>query len=186
MHVLLDDYAAGAATATALVNTAPEVQSRGDALADPAALGHFLIAHGLPVDRAPTADDLAPLHALRTALREAVEGPDPAGHAAHLLDGVAGPPHLHRVVDGTWSWCVAARPGTGVAGAVAVHTATALLGAIRALGADRFRSCAAPDCRGVFVDTSRGGRRRYCEPDVCGNRMHVANHRARRRQTPNR
>jgi predicted RNA-binding Zn ribbon-like protein len=33
----------------------------------------------------------------------------------------------------------------------------------------------------MFVDTSRAGRRRYCVPEVCGNRVNVANHRARRR-----
>jgi predicted RNA-binding Zn ribbon-like protein len=34
--------------------------------------------------------------------------------------------------------------------------------------------------RAVFVDVSRGGRRRYCMPDLCGNRINVANHRQRR------
>jgi predicted RNA-binding Zn ribbon-like protein len=33
----------------------------------------------------------------------------------------------------------------------------------------------------MFVDTSRAGRRRYCVPEVCGNRINVAAHRARRR-----
>ncbi|MFI0465948.1 CGNR zinc finger domain-containing protein [Saccharopolyspora sp. 5N102] len=57
---------------------------------------------------------------------------------------------------------------------------TGLLGALRALGHDRFRDCASPGCNGVFVDTSRAGRRRYCMPELCGNRLNVANHRARR------
>lgn len=34
----------------------------------------------------------------------------------------------------------------------------------------------------MFVDTSRAGPRRYCTPDPCGNRLNVANHRARRRE----
>ncbi|WP_244223342.1 CGNR zinc finger domain-containing protein [Amycolatopsis circi] len=42
-------------------------------------------------------------------------------------------------------------------------------------------ACAAPDCDGVFVDTSRAGSR-YCMPDLCGNRVSVANHRARSRE----
>ncbi|MGW6399398.1 CGNR zinc finger domain-containing protein [Streptomyces sp. NPDC055134] len=32
----------------------------------------------------------------------------------------------------------------------------------------------------MFVDTSKAGRRRYCTPEVCGNRRNVANYRARR------
>ncbi|MFE5025688.1 CGNR zinc finger domain-containing protein [Streptomyces sp. NPDC056656] len=32
----------------------------------------------------------------------------------------------------------------------------------------------------MFVDTSKAGRRRYCAPEVCGNRRNVANYRARR------
>jgi predicted RNA-binding Zn ribbon-like protein len=58
-----------------------------------------------------------------------------------------------------------------------------LLGTLRTLGYERFRSCASPTCNGVFVDTSRGGRRRYCMPALCGNRINVANHRRRQRRT---
>ncbi|MDJ1131700.1 CGNR zinc finger domain-containing protein [Streptomyces iconiensis] len=66
------------------------------------------------------------------------------------------------------------------AGQFAALTATGLLGTLRTLGPTRFRPCASPDCEGAFIDTSRAGRRRYCTPDLCGNRLNVANHRARR------
>ncbi|MEK8171675.1 CGNR zinc finger domain-containing protein [Streptomyces sp. M19] len=65
---------------------------------------------------------------------------------------------------------------------LAVLTGTGLLGALRTLGHTRFRPCASPVCDGVFVDTSRAGRRRYCMPDLCGNRINVAKHRARRQR----
>lgn len=42
---------------------------------------------------------------------------------------------------------------------------------------------AAPHCHGAFVDTSRNGRRRYCEPTVCGNRINVASYCVLRRPT---
>jgi len=64
---------------------------------------------------------------------------------------------------------------------VTVSAALGLLGVLRALDAHRFRACASPTCSGVFVDTSRAGRRRYCMPDLCGNRANVAAHRARGR-----
>ncbi|MBB6344477.1 CGNR zinc finger domain-containing protein [Nonomuraea muscovyensis] len=46
---------------------------------------------------------------------------------------------------------------------------------------ERLRTCAAPDCDRVFVDESRNRSRVYCDSRTCGNRMHVAAYRARRR-----
>ena len=34
----------------------------------------------------------------------------------------------------------------------------------------RIRECAAPDCNWLFLDSSRGGRRRWCDMATCGNR----------------
>jgi predicted RNA-binding Zn ribbon-like protein len=47
--------------------------------------------------------------------------------------------------------------------------------------AGRLRICANEDCRWVFFDSSPGGRRRWCNMAVCGNRAKVARHRARQR-----
>lgn len=46
--------------------------------------------------------------------------------------------------------------------------------------ADRIRECGSPDCRLVFVDVSRPGRRRWCSMERCGNRQKVRALRARR------
>ena len=46
---------------------------------------------------------------------------------------------------------------------------------------DRFRICANDGCRWVFEDTSRGGRRRWCDMTTCGNRAKVRRYRSRRR-----
>lgn len=43
--------------------------------------------------------------------------------------------------------------------------------------ADRIRRCDAEDCRRWFVDTSKGGRRRWCSMARCGNRAKAARHR---------
>jgi predicted RNA-binding Zn ribbon-like protein len=40
---------------------------------------------------------------------------------------------------------------------------------------ERLRSC--PRCGWLFLDTSRGGRRRWCSMRVCGNREKVSRHR---------
>lgn len=37
-------------------------------------------------------------------------------------------------------------------------------------GMSRVRECGAPDCSWLFADTSKGGRRRWCDMGTCGNR----------------
>jgi predicted RNA-binding Zn ribbon-like protein len=185
MQLVLDDYQAGAAVATDLVNTAPEVMvTTGDAIPDAGALARFLTDRGLhPAAGEPTASDVGAVHDLRRTLRTLLEEPDPAEAAARAaaLTAAAGGLAVHRDPDGHWHWQARSREGSSLAEELALLTGTALLSVLRALGRDRFRHCAAPTCDGMFVDTSRAGRRRYCVPEVCGNRVNVANHRARRR-----
>lgn len=47
------------------------------------------------------------------------------------------------------------------------------------LDRSRLRRCAGEDCSLVYLDTSRGRRRRWCSSEVCGNRERVARHRRR-------
>lgn len=44
------------------------------------------------------------------------------------------------------------------------------------------RQCAGDNCPIVYLDTSRGHRRRWCSSEVCGNRERVARHRRRAAQ----
>jgi predicted RNA-binding Zn ribbon-like protein len=44
---------------------------------------------------------------------------------------------------------------------------------------ERIRVCASDTCEWVFYDTSRTGRRRWCDMATCGNRAKAARHRAR-------
>ncbi|MGW1226644.1 CGNR zinc finger domain-containing protein [Streptomyces sp. NPDC001478] len=46
------------------------------------------------------------------------------------------------------------------------------------------RRCEGDDCRRVYLDTSRGRRRRWCSSEVCGNRERVARHRRRHAAEP--
>lgn len=43
----------------------------------------------------------------------------------------------------------------------------------------RVRRCGATNCMRVFLDTSKNGRRRWCNMATCGNRAKAARHRAR-------
>ena len=192
MQVFLSDYVRGASFATDLVNSAPIVMTRtGDTLATPDALQDLLVEHHLHADTLagrlhPTGRELASVHALRDRLRTILQAPtdaDVAAQAGDLLAEANGHPLLCMHAD-HWQWCIQTPAGSGLADELAVLTGAGLLGSLRALGHDRFRACESATCNGVFVDTSRGGRRRYCMPDLCGNRVNVANYRARQRRHP--
>ena len=47
---------------------------------------------------------------------------------------------------------------------------------------ERMRVCANEECRWVFHDTSRCGRRKWCDMATCGNRAKVARHREKSRR----
>ncbi len=53
--------------------------------------------------------------------------------------------------------------------------------AVAAATTDRLRVCANEDCRWAFEDTSRSGRRRWCDMTTCGNVAKARRHRARQK-----
>ncbi|MDT0322855.1 CGNR zinc finger domain-containing protein [Streptomyces millisiae] len=188
MEFPLHDYVAGARVATDLVTTSPTVRGpAGDGLPSPEALAAFLADHDLRLDAPPpTATDLFQVQLLRREARGIIEtetADQAVAGCAVLMRRAALGPVLRRDaaagVDGRWRWHVPTAPGAPLADELAAFLAAGLAGVVRALGHGRFRDCAAPGCRGVFADTSRTGRRRFCRPELCGNRVKVANHRAR-------
>lgn len=184
MQAPINDYRWGAGVATELVNTAPPTVAK-DKLASPDQLAAFLRQHDLRPPASPTRADLAALRDLRTALRTVIESPS-AGQAVATLNGLLAGARLvlDRSQSATgWEWYLAVPETASLAERLQGLTAGGLLAALRLLGHDRFRHCASPTCDGVFVDTTRAGRRRYCMPTICGNRVNVAAYRARGRQT---
>ncbi|MFC8140285.1 CGNR zinc finger domain-containing protein [Streptomyces paradoxus] len=103
-------------------------------------------------------------------------------HAPHLdvvNAAAAAPPLVARIEpDGTRSWAPGAT-GTHLLATVARDAIDLFTGP----HADRIRECGAHNCRLLFVDTSRPGRRRWCAMEHCGNREKVRAHRARRAPT---
>jgi predicted RNA-binding Zn ribbon-like protein len=59
--------------------------------------------------------------------------------------------------------------------AVAAFLAMLSIEAFFTLPRERFHAC--PRCGWLFVDTSRGGKRRWCSMQTCGNREKVSRHR---------
>lgn len=191
MKISFIGYSLGAGVATDLVNTSSLVRrSTGEALVDPPALERFLAEHGVRPDALAqghplTENDLVQVRALRQEIRAVLE----ATTDDHVVEGATAlvardtvVPTLLRDADDHWQWGLTTSSQASVAAELAVLTGSGLLGALRALSHDRFRHCASPECDGMFVDTSKAGRRRYCMPDVCGNRINVARHRARQHQ----
>ncbi|WP_410657163.1 CGNR zinc finger domain-containing protein [Amycolatopsis sp. lyj-112] len=174
----LDDYVRTAGIATELVNTTAEVWHGVDHLPDLDALVAFAEPHGLAelAGRA-RATDLRAVHRLRATVRELIDHPDRerliAGASA--LTTTVG----QVTLDARTRWAVSLRPRATLSDALSLICGVGVLGVVQTLGEDRFRACSAPTCSGAFIDTTRPGRRRYCMPGLCGNRVNVANHRAR-------
>jgi predicted RNA-binding Zn ribbon-like protein len=154
---------------------------------------HFLATRGLAHAEAlhdqalPDADAwLARVHTSRAAMREVwdaeVERRIPDQRALDVVnailrvaprielvarDGCCGVGHRHRSDD--------------PAGEALARLVQPMVEAIAAGTTDRFRICANDGCRWVFADTSRAGRRRWCDMASCGNRAKVRRYRSRRR-----
>lgn len=199
MHVVLDNYVWMAGVVTGLINTAPEVWRGDDRLPDSTALAAFVELHlrdvkheqsrrdelgDLPdLARRARRSDLQSVWELRTTVRVLVDHPDRDSliAGASVLTSTAGgatlvPDPVHA--RGT-RWAISLRSDATVVDALSLICGAGVLGVVHTLGEGRFRPCGASDCRGAFIDTTRPGRRRYCMPDLCGNRTNVANHRAR-------
>ncbi|EFL25670.1 conserved hypothetical protein, partial [Streptomyces himastatinicus ATCC 53653] len=82
-----------------------------------------------------------------------------------------------RATDGTLVARLAAAPDCGALLAQVARDAVALLTDPVARG--QLRRCEGESCSLVYLDTSRGRRRRWCSSELCGNRERVARHRRR-------
>jgi predicted RNA-binding Zn ribbon-like protein len=132
--------------------------------------------------------DLARVHAVRAALREiadAIAQQRPASQGA--LDAINRALHARQVIELVPSadTCVAVdhrHVGDPVDDALA-RLADPLVVELTSGDPDRIKVCDNDRCRWVFYDTSRTGKRRWCDMATCGNRAKAARHRARARAT---
>jgi predicted RNA-binding Zn ribbon-like protein len=172
------------ATEGARLSAAPVERLDGTARLD-----QWLHRTGVLPEQEPLTGDtdtlLAEFHALRALLHRIVHTELDGGRASaadlERLNRFAepGPPalRLERADDG--------RLHRRLAGPVRPEQLLAAVAddAVRLLGSaerELMRECEGPTCDMVYLDTSRGRRRRWCSAAVCGNRHHVAAHRARK------
>jgi predicted RNA-binding Zn ribbon-like protein len=130
--------------------------------------------------------DLARVRGVRQALREVAEAI--AEHrvpSAGAMDTVNRALRARQVIE-----LVAGPDGCGVdhrhvgdpIDDALARIAEPLVSELTAGHPERIRVCASDTCEWVFYDTSRTGRRRWCDMATCGNRAKAARHRARTKQ----
>jgi predicted RNA-binding Zn ribbon-like protein len=166
-----------------LVNTAPESEPL-DRLPDVEALSAFARLHDVSDVGRLDEDDLRAVRAVRERFAEVFAAPD-ARTAAELINQlVAAAGTTPRLTDHDgFDWHVHYfAPGASMADHLAADCGMALAFIVTSGEQERLRRCEAPDCRHAFVDLSRNRSRRYCDSRTCGNRLHVAAYRARRKE----
>ncbi|MER6051784.1 CGNR zinc finger domain-containing protein [Streptomyces sp. BHT-5-2] len=169
-----------------LLNTAPEGDSPGapDSLTDLATLAEFVRRNQVSDVGSLGPGDLAAVRAVRARFAEIFAAGDDRTAAARLNTLVASAGTTPQLTDHDgYNWHVHYfAPGASVAEHLAADGGMALAFILVAGERERLRRCEAPDCRHAFVDLSRNRSRRYCDSRTCGNRLHVAAYRARRRE----
>ena len=153
----------------------------------------WFAAHGLahePALRAQAAPDdtvlLSRVHAARAALRAVwdaeVERRIPGQDALDTVNAVLREAPRIELVAGDDCCGIGHRhTADDPVGEALANLAGSLVRSIAAEETGRFRICANDGCRWVFEDTSRGGRRRWCDMTSCGNRAKVRRFRSKRR-----
>ncbi|MFE0102807.1 CGNR zinc finger domain-containing protein [Streptomyces sp. NPDC059009] len=145
--------------------------------------GSGLLPEGTPLRHAGP-EWLDAFHELRADIGELVRGElegRPAPGALDRVNARARPappaPRAARAADGSLTRALHTAPTCTALLAAVAQDAVLLLTdpAARA----RLRRCAGDNCPIIYLDTSRGRRRRWCSSEVCGNRERVARHRRR-------
>ncbi|MER5602849.1 CGNR zinc finger domain-containing protein [Streptomyces sp. NPDC002265] len=167
-----------------LVNTAPEDESAPDGLADLRALTDFVRRHEVSDVGVLSEFDLSAVRRIRGRFAGIFAARDARTAAGMINDLVAAAGTTPRLTDHDgYDWHVHYfAPGASIADHLAADCGMALAFFVVAGEEERLRRCEAPDCRRAFVDLSRNRSRRYCDSRTCGNRLHVAAYRARRKE----
>ena len=150
-------------------------------LREPTDLDRWLIAAGLPLSTQATSRDLRAARQLRETINRLVRA-SLRGRPGELTDVAelnawAQRPQLAPQLDVEFqsSWA-SSRPVTAALALIARDAVELLTGPERHL----IRECsAAPACSLLYLDRSRGARRRWCEMDRCGSRAKMTDYRHR-------
>lgn len=165
-----------------LVNSGPPA-APAETLTDVGALTGFVRRHQVSDVGTLGRADLLAVRKLRMSFHTAIAAPSRARAAAVVNGIVAEARTTPRLTDHDGhDWHVHFfTPGASLAQHLAADCGMAVAFLIAAGEQDRLRECEAPGCTRILVDFSRNRSRRYCDSRTCGNRLHVAAYRERRR-----
>lgn len=165
-----------------LVNSAPSA-SVEERLPDLDSLGGFVSRHDISEVTQLTRQDLSAVHELRLVVRAVFDARSDSDAAAVVNTLVSKAPVTPRLTDHDgYDWHIHYfAPGASLAEHLGVDCGMALAQVLATTERERLRHCEAPNCDQVLVDLSRNRSKRYCDARTCGNRLHVAAYRERRR-----
>jgi len=165
-----------------LVNSAPAADG-AERLPDLDALREFVVRHAVSGVPPLEESDLVAVRRLRDRIKPAFGSTSDAVAAARVNRLVAMARMTPRLTDHDgYAWHMHYfSPGASLAEHLAVDGGMALAHVVASGERERLRVCDAPDCDRVLVDLSRNRSKRYCDARTCGNRLHVAAYRERRR-----
>lgn len=170
------------ATVVNLVNTAPETAGT-ERLGDLDDLSGLVRSEQISGVGKLTPADLGDIRVLRARLLEVFEAPD-SDTAARLVNAIVATTRATpRLTDHDGhQWHVHYfSPDASLTEHLAADCGMALARVIAEGELERLRRCDAGGCDHVLIDLSRNRSKRYCDSRRCGNRMHVAAYRERRR-----
>ncbi len=167
----------------ALVNTAAEAE-QPDGLADVGSLREFVREYKISDIGELGVRDLAGVRTVRGKFAQVFGASNPRIAAGLINELVATAGTTPQLTDHDgYDWHVHYfAPGASLGDHLAADGGMALAFIVVSGEQERLRRCEAPDCRRAFVDLSRNRSRRYCDSRTCGNRLHVAAYRARRKE----
>lgn len=166
-----------------LVNTYDPETGANDGLPDLSSLSTFLSGHDVRDAGRPSRTDLSEIHRLAARLRGVFDASDERDAASVLNEVLAeSGGHLELISEAGGSWHLHYSPASAsLASRLAAEAAMALAIVIAHGEFARLQVCQGDRCVDAFVDRSRNRSRRYCSPEVCGNRASVAAYRERQR-----
>jgi CGNR zinc finger/Putative stress-induced transcription regulator len=167
-----------------LVNSAPAADDGSDeSLPDLPSLAAFVRRHRLSEVGELAQRDLAEVHEFRARVADVFDAEDEAASAAAVNSLVSPSIVTPRLTDHDgYGWHVHYfPPWSSLTEHLRIECGMALMHVVASGELARLRRCSAPDCDQVLVDLSRNRSKRYCDARTCGNRLHVAAYRERRR-----
>jgi predicted RNA-binding Zn ribbon-like protein len=168
-----------------LVNSGPSSRSpyTEEQLTDLDELEAFVRHHEVSEIGELTVRDLHGVRALREVIAAVFDASDDRSAAEAVNTLVSRATVTPRLTDHDgYDWRVRCfAPGASLAEHLTIDCGMALAHVVASGERERLRRCEAPDCDQVLVDLSRNRSKRYCDARTCGNRLHVAAYRERRR-----